>query len=97
MLLYGRSLNLLDISLEKLMSNEKPSLMMEAFEKKEYGAVYCLSHRFSLILKKAALDDEQSEMDMIVCHLMSETKYEADRLREEGTYDNFDYVTEVST
>ena len=79
------------------MSKEKPSLMMEAFEKMEYGEGYSLSHSLSQILKKAALNDEQREIDMIVCHLMSETKYEADRLRAKEEDDDFDYVTDVST
>ena len=71
--------------------------MMEAFEKKEYFNMYRLSRRFKQILKQAALNDKQSEIDMIVCHLMNETKYEADRLRAAEEDDDFDYVTKVST
>ena len=85
-----------DVSLEKLISKEKPSLMMEAFENEEFINMYNLSDCFGKILKKAALNDEQSEIDMIVCHLMNETKYEADRLRAADEDDDFDYVTEAS-
>ena len=73
--------------------------MMEAFEKEHYTIMYSLSHCFCKMLKKAAQDDQQSEIDKIVCHLMRETKYEADRLRESypKKNDDFDYVIEVST
>ena len=71
--------------------------MIEAFEKRHYSIMYELSHCFCEMLKKAALSHKQSEIDLIVCHLMSETKYEADRLRVSGEDDNFDYILEVST
>ena len=93
---YG-SLRFLRYSLEELMFKEKPSLMMEAFEKHEYFDMYCLSLRFGQLLKEAALDDKQKKIDDIVCHVMSETKYEADRLRGTTMYNNgFDYVAGVS-
>lgn len=69
--------------------------MMEAFEKGDFQNMYAYSDRFCEMLTKAARDDEQSEIDLIVCHLMRETKYEADRLRKADKDDDFDYVTEV--